>query len=76
LLDRALEKSLDAAGSCLSTPFAWQALEMVLRVEVALGERRKICITRGNQHVNEVLRALEIAKLDPLSPPEGRETLM
>jgi transposase len=76
LLDRALEKGLHAAGSSLSTPFAWQALEMVRCVEVALGERRKICVTRGNQHVTEVLRALGIAELDPPSPPEGRETLM
>ena len=76
LLDRALEKNLHLAGSSLSTPFAWQALEMVRCVEVALGERRKICVTRGNQHVNEVLRALGIAELDPPSPPEGRETLM
>ena len=76
LLDRALEKNLHAAGSSLSTPFAWQALEMVRCVEVALGPRRKICVTRGNQHVNEVLRALEIAELDPPIPPQGRETLM
>ena len=76
LLDRALEKSLHAAGSSLSTPFAWQALEMVRCVELALGERRKICVTRGNQHVTEVLRALGIAELDPPTPPEGRETLM
>jgi transposase len=76
LLDRALEKSLHAAGSSLSTPFAWQALEMVRSVEVALGPRRKICVTRGNQHVAEVLRALGIAELDPPSPPKGRETLM
>ena len=76
LLDRALEKSLHVAGSSLSTPFAWQALEMVRCVEVALGPRRKICVTRGNQQVTEVLRALRIAELDPPSPPEGRETLM
>jgi transposase len=76
LLDRALEKSLHAAGSNLSTPFAWQVLEMVRCVEVALGSRRKICVTRGNQHVTEVLRALGIAELDPPTPPEGRETLM
>ena len=76
LLDRALEKSLHAAGCGLSTPFAWQALEMVRCVEVELGPRRKICVTRGNQHVTAVLRALGIAELNPPSPPEGRETLM
>lgn len=76
LLDRALEKSLRAAGSQLSTPFAWQALEMVRCVEVQLGQRRKLCLTRGNQHVNEVLRALAIQNLEPPSPPQGRECLV
>ena len=76
LLDRALEKSLRAAGSSLSSPFAWQALEMVRCVEVQLGQRRKVCVTRGNQHVTKVLRALGIAELDPPSPPEGQEWLM
>jgi len=70
LLDRALEKSLRAAGSRLSTPFAWQALEMIRCVEVEVGERRKICVTRGNQHVLEILRALRITQLDPPPPPE------
>jgi transposase len=75
LLDRAMEKSLRAARSNLSSPFAWQALEMVRCVEVELGQRRKVCVTRGNQHVAAVLRALGIAELDPPSPPEGREWL-
>lgn len=76
LLDRAMEKSLRAAGSSLSSPFAWQALEMVRCVEVELGQRRKICVTRGNQHVAEVLRVLGITQLDPPVPPEGRECLL
>ena len=76
LLDRALEKSLRTAGSSLSSPFAWQALEMVRCVEVELGQRRKMCVTRGSQHASEVLRALGIAELDPPTPPEGREWLM
>lgn len=76
LLDRALEKSLRAAGSTLSTPFAWKALEMIRCVEVELNKRRKICVTRGNQHVAEILRALGITQLDPPPPPEGREWLM
>ena len=37
LLDRALEKKLRAAGSQLSSPFAWQALETVRCVEVHAG---------------------------------------
>jgi transposase len=75
LLDRALEKSLRAAGSQLSSPFAWQALEMIRCVEVELGERHKICVTRGNRHVAEVLRAVGITRLDPPSAPEGQPCL-
>lgn len=36
-LDRALEKSLRAAGSGRSTPFAWQALEMIRHLRRRLG---------------------------------------
>ena len=76
LLDRALEKSLRAAGSHLSTPFAWQALEMIRCVEVEVGQRQKICVTRGNQQVAEILRALRITHLDPPPPPEAHQWLM
>jgi hypothetical protein len=37
LLDRALEKKLRAANSTLSSPTAWQALETVRCLEVAVG---------------------------------------
>ena len=76
LLLNGLEKSLRGAGSGLSTPFAWQALEMIRCVEVTAGERRKLCVTRGNQHVATVLRALGITHLDPPPPPEARPCLM
>lgn len=76
LLDRALEKTLRAAGSQLSSPFAWRALEMMRCVEVELGTRRKRCVTRGNQHVAEVLKATGLTELDPPAPPEDRPCLM
>ena len=77
LLDRALEKTLRAANSQLSTPFAWQALETVRSVQVELGQQRsKSCVTRGNKHAAEVLRLLGITQLDPPSPPENQECLM
>lgn len=76
LLDRALEKKLRAASSPLSSPFAWQALETVRCVEVQIGSRRKLCVTRGNQHAQEVLRILGITQLDPPTPEKGREWLM
>lgn len=77
LLDRALEKSLRAAHSPLSTPFAWQALETVRCVEVDLGQQRcKRCVTRGNKHASEVLRLLAISQLDPPTPPENQSCIL
>ena len=76
LLDRALEKKLRAARSPFSSPFAWQALETIRCVEIQMGSRRKLCVTRGNQHAQEVLRILGITQLDPPTPEKGREWLM
>lgn len=39
-------------------------------------QRRKICVTRGNQHVSEVLRAVGATHLDPPSPQEDRPCLL
>jgi len=76
LLDRAMEKSLREVRSRLSTPLAWQALEVIRCVEIDLGQQRKLCITRGNQTTAEVLRILGITELNPPAPPEGRPWLM
>ena len=76
LLDRALEKQLRGAGSPLSSPFAWQALETIRCVELELGSRRKLCVTRGNQNAQQVLRILGITQLDPPTPEKGQESLM
>jgi transposase len=76
LLDRALEKKLRAAGSSLSSPAAWQALETVRCVTVAVGNRTKLCVTRGSRQAAEVLRILRLSDLDPPDPPEGEETVM
>jgi transposase len=76
LLDRALEKKLRAAHSDLSSPAAWQALETVRCVSVAVGNRTKLCVTRGSRHAAEVLKLLRLSELDPPEPPEGEETVM
>ena len=76
LLDRALEKKLRAANSTLSSPAAWQVLETVRCVEVAVGERTKFCVTRGSRHASEVLKAVGLSELDPPLAPEGEETIM
>jgi len=76
LLDRALEKELRSAKSTLSSPAAWQALETVRCVEVEVGNRRKLCVTRGSRQAAEVLKILRLSELDPREPPEGEETVM
>jgi transposase len=76
LLDRALEKELQAADSPLSSPAAWQALETIRCVEVGLGSGHKLCVTRGSQHAASVLRALRITELDPPRPVSGQEYVM
>jgi len=76
LLDRALEKKLRAAGSSLSSPAAWQALETVRCVMVEVGNRRKLCVTRGSRQAATVLKILRLSDLNPPEPPEGKETVM
>jgi len=76
LLDRALEKKLRAAGSSLSAPAAWQALETVRCVCVAVGNRKKLCVTRGSRHAAEVLKILRLTELDPPEPLQGKEAVM
>ena len=76
LLDRALEKRLRSAESSLSSPADWLALETVRCVEVEVGNRRRLCVTRGSRQAAEVLKILRLPELDPPEPPEGEETVM
>jgi transposase len=76
LLDRALEKKLRAAGSSLSSPAAWQALETVRCVEVQMGDRTKLCVTRGSRQAAEVLKILRLTELEPPGPAGGRKPPM
>jgi transposase len=76
LLDRALEKQLQAAGSSLSSPAAWQALETIRCVELDWGSGHRLCVTRGSQHAAAVLRTLGITELDPPPPATGQEYIM
>ena len=51
-------------------------LETIRCVEVELVSRRKLCVTRGNQHAQQVLRIRGITQLDPPTPAEGQKGLM
>jgi hypothetical protein len=51
-------------------------LETVRCVEVAVGNRQKLCVTRGGRQAAEVLKILRLSELDPPHPPEGQETVM
>ena len=74
LLDRALEKRLRAAGSSLSSSAAWQALETVRCVQMQIGDRTKLCVTRGSRQAAEVLKILRLSELNPpeLIPSKGK----
>lgn len=76
LLDRALEKKLRAAGSTLSSPAAWQALETVRCVEMKIGDRSKLCVTRGSRQAVEVLKILRVPTLDPPEPANSQKAPM
>jgi transposase len=73
LLDRALEKKLRAAGSTLSSPVAWQALETVRCVQMQIGARSKLCVTRGSRQAAEVLKTLHLKEMDPPEPVPGKK---
>ena len=75
LLDRALEKQLRAAGSDLSSPAAWQALETVRCVQMKIGDGTKLCVTRGSRQAAEVLRVLHLTNLNPPEPLQNKERL-
>ena len=76
LSDRALEKKLRAAGSSLSSPAAWQALETVRCVQFEVGSWSRLCVTRGTRQAAEVLKTLRLTNLDPPEPTHGKETVM
>jgi transposase len=76
LLDRALEKKLRAAGSSLSSPAAWQALETVRCVQMQIGDRTKLCVTRGSRQAAEVLKILRLTELDPPEPVQSQKQPM
>jgi transposase len=76
LLDRALEKKLRAAGSSLSSPAAWQALETVRCVQMQIGDRTKLCVTRGSRQAAEVLKILRLSELDPPEPVQSQKQPM
>jgi hypothetical protein len=62
-----LEKKLRAAGSGLSSPAAWQALETIRCVEVPAGRQRKLCVTRGSRQATELLQVVGLSQLDTRS---------
>jgi len=76
LLDRALEKRLRAAGSTLSSPAAWRALETVRCVAMQIGDRTKLCVTRGSRQAGEVLKILRLPTLDPPEPAKNQKVAL
>jgi transposase len=66
LLDRALEKTLKAAGLDLSSREAWQVLRTVRVVEIDLGQAEpQRSVTRGTARAARILKALNLRDLNP-----------
>ncbi len=66
LIDRALEKNLKAADIDISSKEAWQLLNTVRVVEIALGDgTRTRSTTKGSGRAARILKALGIHNLDP-----------
>lgn len=68
LLNPCAGKSLRAAGSQLSMPFPWKALEWSAAWKSSSASADKLCVTRGNQHIAEILRVLGIEHRTRLPP--------
>ena len=65
-----------AAGSSLSSPAAWQALETVRCVQIQIGDRTKLCVTRGSRQAAEVWKILRLTELDPPEPVHSQKQPM
>ena len=52
------------------------AAAKVLGRNHGVGNRTKLCVTRGSRQAAEVLKILRLWDLDPPGPPEGKETVM
>jgi transposase len=76
LLDRLLERRLKAAPTNLSTSDAWSALETIRHVTFRVQGEDRTGITPGSTRARQVLKALGITDLRPLTPPKGDLTTM
>jgi len=76
LLERMLEKKLQAKGVNLTGMAAIEALHTVDVVDIDLGPMKKLGVTGGNKRAREVLKALDITPKPPLNlrynPPPNR----
>jgi hypothetical protein len=68
-----LPLTLRAAGSSLSSPAAWRALETVRCVSVEVGSRTKLCVSPAAGRPPKCSRSW-LSELDRPEPPEGKET--
>ena len=67
LLQRALEKKLKASGLSLSAEAALEALKTIHVVDVDVGGERKRGVTAGRHRARQVVQALGISDLEPVS---------
>ena len=67
LLQRALEKKLKASGLSLSAEAALEALKTIHVVDVDVGGERRRGVTAGRHRARQVVQALGISDLEPVS---------
>jgi transposase len=76
LIDRTLERALQAAGLSLSARSAWQALKTIRHVQFRVDGQLRSGVTPGSARARQVLEALKLTNHRPPRPPQGQETTM
>jgi len=76
LIRQLLERRLQEAGVDLSAEQALQAVACIRHVTFRLPQGVRSGVSAANARAQEVVRALNIARLRPPNPPEGQERRM
>jgi len=76
LIERMLERALQAAGVNLSAQSALASLQTIRHVQFRIDGQLRIGTTPGSSRARQVLKALKLTDHRPPTPPEGAETTM
>jgi transposase len=76
LIERMLERALQAARVPLSAQAALTALQTIRHVRFQIDTEERTGVTPGSARARQVLKALKITELRPPTPPTGPPTTM